>query len=529
MQFDIIIIGGGINGLVAATYLAKHGLKTLVLECRDQLGGISATEQIAPGFRCSSIAHVTGPLLPEVINDLQLGRFGLELINPPVRVTALDREHGPLSIYEGTQLTIKEIERRSLKDAQSYPDFESSFARIGKVLAPLLRMTPPSIDNLKASEMWDLGKLGLAFRGLGNKDAYRLLRWGPMAVADLVAEWFETETLRALIAARGIFASFAGPWSAGTSTGLLLQAAMDGNAIAPAAFVKGGMGGVAEALGNAARAAGVEIRTNADVERIQVQDNKASAVLLKQGEEIQSRAVVSSADPRTTFLSLVDPLDLDPNYLSKIRNYRSLGSAAKVNVALASLPEFDGIADDEARTRLSGRIHIGPEIDYLERAFDAAKYGHYSPQPFMEITIPSLTDASLAPTGAHVMSIHVQFAPYKLKIGDWNSRREEFGDHVFTVLEDHGIRFGDGVVGRKVIAPTDLEDTYRLGGGHITHGELSLDQFFAFRPLIGSAQYRTPIKGLYLCGAGTHPGGGVTGGPGMNAAREIVKDWKRNR
>lgn len=527
MQHDIIIIGGGINGLVASTYLAKAGLKTIVLECRDHLGGISVTEEIVPGFRCSSISHSAGPLFPEVINDLQLTRHGLELINPPVHFTALDRESGPLSIYEDPQLTVKEIERRSVKDAQGYADFESSFARIGKVLAPLLRMTPPSIDNLKASEMWDLGKLGLAFRGLGNKDAYRLLRWGPMAVADLVAEWFETETLRALIAARGIFASFAGPWSAGTSTGLLWQAAMSGSAIPRASFVKGGMGGLADALGNAARAAGVEIRSSAEVVKIQVAENTASSVVLQQGESIQGRAVVSSADPRTTFLSLIDPVDLDPNFISKIRNYRSLGSAAKVNVALASLPKFEVIADSEVRTRLSGRIHIGPEIDYLERAFDAAKYGDCSPQPFMEITIPSLTDDSLAPKGAHVMSIHVQFAPNKLKNGDWNSRREEFGDHVFSVLEGHGIRFGDGVVGRRVIAPTELEETYRLGGGHITHGEQSLDQFFAFRPLIGWAQYRTPIKGLYLCGAGTHPGGGVTGGPGMNAAREIVKDLKR--
>jgi phytoene dehydrogenase-like protein len=374
--------------------------------------------------------------------------------------------------------------------------------------------------------MWDLGKIGLAFRGLGKKDAYRLLRWGPMAVADLVAEWFETELLRAVIASRGIIGAFAGPWSAGTSTGLLWQAAMNGHATAPAAFVKGGMGGLSDALANAALAAGAEIKTSAEVQNIRVRDSRASAVVLTNGEEIETRVVVSSVDPRTTFLKLVDPLDLNPNFISKIRNYRSLGTAAKVNLALASLPRFEGIGDDEAMTRLSGRIHLGPEIDYLERAFDAAKYGDYSPQPFMEITIPSLTDPSLAPKGAHVMSIHVQFAPNSLKKGDWNSRREEFGDHVIEVLSQH-INFGDSVVGRQVITPLDLENTYRLGGGHIMHGEQSLDQFFAFRPLIGWAQYRTPIKALYLCGAGTHPGGGVTGGPGANAAREIIRDFKR--
>jgi phytoene dehydrogenase-like protein len=286
-----------------------------------------------------------------------------------------------------------------------------------------------------------------------------------------------------------------------------------------------------EALASAARKAGVEIRTGAQVEKIETTDERAAKVLLGTGEEISARAIVSNADPRTTFLNLIDPVYLDPTFLMKIRNYRANGVSAKINLALSGLPSFTGVdaGGDGAHARLSGRIHIGPDIDYLERAFDAAKYGDYSPQPYMDITIPSLLDPTLAPAGAHVMSVYVQYAPYKLKNGDWNSRREEFADNVIAGLGSYAPNLQQLIIARQVITPVDLEETYGLSGGHIHHGEQSLDQSFAFRPVIGWAQYRTPIKGLYLCGAGTHPGGGVTGGPGANAAREIIKDFKTSR
>jgi phytoene dehydrogenase-like protein len=352
-----------------------------------------------------------------------------------------------------------------------------------------------------------------------------------MAVADLVGEWFETELLRATVAARGIYGAFAGPWSAGTSAALLLQAAFDGHAVAPASFVKGGMGALTQALAKAAQASGAEIRTGADVTGVRVKDGKATAVVLAGGEEIAARAVVSNADPKHTFLRLVDPADLDPDFLTKIRNYRSLGASAKVNLALAGLPAFLATkqSDSNGATELSGRIHIGPDIEYLERAFDAAKYGDYSPRPYMDVTIPSLADPSLAPKGAHVMSVYVQYAPYRLQDGDWTSRRDEFGDAVIEALSAYAPHLGGSIVSRQVITPLDLEQTYGLSGGHILHGEPSLDQLFAFRPLIGWAQYRSPLRGLYLCGAGTHPGGGVTGVPGANASREILKDLKGRR
>jgi len=497
VKYDVVIIGGGHNGLVAACYLAKGGLKTLVLERRDVVGG------------GAELDHATGPFSPQIITDLNLR---VELITPKVRVLALSDDGRSLCIYnDDVGATVKEIEKFSAKDAKSYPEFVESFARIGRVLAPLLSMTPPSIDQPSKADVWQLGKVGLSFRKLGKKDEYRLLRWGPMAVADLVAEWFETELLRATVAARGIHGAFAGPWSAGTSLGLLWQAAMDGSAIGSSTFVKGGMSALAQALGDAAKSAGAEIRTVAEVARIE--DGK---VVLRGGEEIEARAVVSNADPRTTFLKLVDPVELDPNFLLKMRNYRAPGAVAKINLILSGSLSFKGV-DDEAK--LSGRIHIGPEIDYLERAFDASKYGEFSREPYLDIAIPS----------PDVMSIHAQFAPYKLKEGDWNTRREELADVVVDRISQYAPNLKDLIVARHVITPLDLEQTYGLSGGHIHHGEQTIDQFFTFRPLIGWAQYRTPLKRLYLCGAGTHPGGGLTGLPGANAAREIARDFKAGK
>ena len=497
MNFDVIIIGVGHNGLVTAGYLAQSGLKTLVLERREVVGG--GTE----------LDHATGPFAPQIAADLNLK---IEFITPKVRVLALADDGRSLCIYNNdVDSTVKEIEKFSAKDAKIYPEFVESFSRIGNVLAPLLSMTPPSIDHPAKGDVWQLGKVGLAFRKLGKKDEYRLLRWGPMAVADLVGEWFETELLRATVAARGIQGAFAGPWSAGTSLGLLWQAALDGSAIGPSTSVKGGMSALAKALGDAASSAGAEIRTAAEVARIE--DGK---VILENGETIEARAVVSNADPRTTFLKLIDPVELDPNFLSKLRNYRAPGTVAKINLKLSRLPEFRGVDD---AVKLSGRIHIGPEIDYLERAFDASKYGEFSREPYLDITIPS----------PDKMSIHVQFAPYKLKQGDWTGRREEFANNVIAQLEEYAPGISGLIVASEVITPRDLEETYGLSGGHIHHGEQSLDQFFTFRPLISWAQYRTPLKRLYLCGAGTHPGGGITGLPGANAAREIARDIKAGK
>ena len=413
--YDIIIIGAGHNGLVAAYYLAKAGLKTLVLERRELIGGGSVTEEFHPGFRCSTLAGSPGPLLPQIIKDFQLERRGVEFVTPTARVWAPNTNGDSICIYEDAKRTAEELTKTSRTDAERYPEFISTFARIGGAMAPILTMTPPDIEDLSASEVWQLGKLGWAIRGLGKKDEYRLLRYGPMAVADLAAEWFETESLRALVAARGISGAFAGPWSAGTSAAVLLQAANGGNPFAPATLVKGGMGALANALAQAATEAGAEIRTGAEVVQIQVKDGKAVGVVIGNGEEVPSWTTGSAHDPGITLLELIDPGELEPSYRNHMQNYRAHGTVAKVQLALSALPEFNGLTESGASERLSGRIHIGPEIDYLERAFDAAKYGDISPQPYLDIRIPSLNDPTLAPNGAHVMSIHAQFAPYKLK------------------------------------------------------------------------------------------------------------------
>lgn len=526
---DIVIIGGGHNGLVAACYLAKAGLKVVVLERQKSVGGGAVTEELEPGFRIPSLDHSTGPFSKQIISDLDLGRFGLELITPEVQMVGLTVQGESLTIFSDVERTAKEIDKFSSRDANNYAEFADTFARIGAVLAPLLSITAPSIDQPSAGEVWQLGKFGLAFRGLGKKDEYRLLRWGPMAVADLVAEWFETELLRAMIAARGISGGFAGPWSAGTSLGLLWQAALGGSPIGPAEFVKGGIGGLTQSLTKAAESLGVEVRTLSQVSRIDFGSAGRVRVILKDNEALEARAAVSNADPKTTFLRLVDPVDLDPNFLSKVRNYRAVGTVAKLNLALSGLPAFKTITAGDGPSRLAGRLHIGPEIDYLERAFDAVKYGEFSPHPFLDITIPSVGDSTLAPSGKHVMSILVQFAPYKLKTGDWSTRERDLADSVIDTLSEYAPGIRDLITSLQVITPFDLESNYGLSGGHIHHGEQALDQFFTFRPLIGFAQYRTPISRLYLCGAGTHPGGGITGHCGANAAREIIRDVKTGK
>lgn len=526
---DIIIIGGGHNGLVTAAYLAKAGIKPLVLESRLALGGAARTEELAPGFRCPTLAHAGGPFEPKIVADLGLNKHGLEWITPAVRAFAPDANGGGFCLYDDVERTATELAKLSAKDAAGYREFRRAFERIGKVLGPILRTTPPSIDRPTAGDAIAFLKVGKNFRGLGKRDAYRLLRWGPMAVADLVSEFFKSDLLRATLAARGIYGSFAGPWSAGTALPLLLQAALDGQALAPAQTVRGGLGALSDAIASAAKSFGAEVRTGAPVASILVRDNRAVGVVLESGEEIAAKAVVSNADPKRTFLDLVDPGDLDPDFAGKISNYRMAGVTAKVNYALSGLPAFHAPAhaSTNGSGHLAGRIHIGTGIDYLEKAFDASKYGDFSPEPYLDCTIPTVSDPSLAPAGSHVMSVTMQFAPYKLKAGDWSKHADALGDVVTNLLGEYAPNFKDLVVARQVLTPADLESSYGLTGGHVLHGETTIDQFFAFRPLLGWAQYRTPIEALYLCGAGTHPGGGVTGLPALNASREILKDRKR--
>jgi len=524
---DVVIIGGGHNGLVTAFYLAKAGFKPLVLERRAQPGGAAITEEFHPGFRCSTLAHSAGPLRPDIVRDMQLAKHGLNMITPEVEVTALTPDGRSLVLYSDAEKCAHEIADFSQKDATKYPQFQASLARMGRVIGKALALAPPNIDNPSSGDLWGMLNTGRAVRKLGRRDMYRLLRWGPMAVADLVAEYFETELLRATIAARGIFGTFLGPWSAGSSLVLLMRAAADEHPAGTSWFATGGMGAVTQAMAAAAQQAGAEIRSGAEVIEVRVKDGIAGGVVLSTGEEITARAVISNADPKRTLLKLVDPAQLSPDFVMKLQHYRMPGTVAKVNLALSGLPKFTALEGDNHNRSLSGRIHIGPEIDYLERAFDESKYGNFSKQPYLEVAIPSLTDPALAPEGKHVMSIYMQYAPFKLKGSDWEKQRVPLGDTVVKTLSQYAPNLPELILTHQIITPQDLEETYGLTGGHIFHGELALDQFFTMRPLLDWARYRTPVQNLYLCGSGTHPGAGLTGGSGANAAREILKDLKK--
>ncbi len=523
---DVVIVGGGHNGLIAAFYLAKAGFRSLILERRPQVGGCAITNEFHPGFCCSTLAHAAGPVRAEIVSDMKLESHGLKTYTPEVRALSLSVAGQHLALYSDTGRTQQEIAKYSTKEAANYAEFQKALANIVEVFDQLLKMTPPDIDDPASSNVWDLLKTGRKIRGLGDKDLYRLLRWAPMAVADLVAEWFENELLRGTIAAQGIFGTFLGPWSAGSSAALLLRAARDGNPAGGAAYVMGGTGALTTAMAIAVQAAGVEIRTSTEVAQIKVKDGKAAGVVLNNGDEIEARAVVSDADPKRTLLGMVDPQNLAPSFLQRLQQYRMHGTVAKVNLALSGLPSFKGVVGNAA-SLLGGRIQVSPEIDYLERAFDASKYGEFSQHPYLEATIPTLHDPSLAPVGKHVMSIYMQYAPYKLRNAAWDSQRDALGDVVVNTLAEYSRELPGKIEAREIITPKDLEQTYGLTGGHIFHGELALDQLFTMRPLLDWAQYRTPVKGLYLCGSGTHPGNGLTGGSGTNAAREIAKDLRK--
>lgn len=528
---DVVLIGAGHNALIAAFYLAKAGLKPLVLEQRGVPGGAAATAEFHPGFRCSVLAHTAGPLLPQIAADLQLARHGLEMMEPGVRLAAVAPDGRAFALYSDVPRSAESLRRLSAADAEGYARLAATLERAAPVIADLLSLTPPAIDAPVQGlpDLWKLLQTGRTFRKLGRKEMFQLLRWPPMAIADFVSEFFETELARAAIAARGIFGCAAGPWSAGTTATFLLRAAADPHPAGPSAMPRGGMGALGTALAAAARQAGAEIRTGATVAQILVRDGAATGVALASGEEVAAKAVVSGADPKRTFLRLVDAVHLEPFFLTQIRNYRSMGCLAKVNLALDTLPEFPALAalDGEPSKFLIGRLHIGHELDYLERAFDASKYGEISPEPVLEVCVPSLLDPGLAPAGKHVMSIYAQFAPYQLTRGDWPSRREELGDIVVKTLVAHAPRLESAIVGRQVLTPLDLEREFGLTGGHPFHGELALDQLFTMRPVLDAARYRAPLRGLYLCGSSAHPGTGLTGASGANAAREILRDLKK--
>jgi phytoene dehydrogenase-like protein len=523
----VVLIGGGHNALITAFYLATGGFKPLVLERREMVGGGAITEEFHPGFRASTLAHTLGPLRADIARDLQLDNFDCEILYPDPRVFAPTPDGQALLFYNDVAKTAAEIARISAKDSAKYAQFATSLEKTAGFFAHLSSITPPAIDKPTPEDLWSLLKTGRTVRSLGKTGIFDLLRWGPMAVADFVAEFFETELLRAVIATRGIFGAAFGPWSAGSTALLLLRAAADAHPVGSAAFPRGGLGSFTRALAESAKQAGAEIRTDAEVHHILVKDGAVTGVVLADGEEIAVEAIASGVDPKRTFFHLIDPSHLDTTFANRMKNFRANGTVAKVNLALGSLPIFTALdATAGFLKALSGRIHIGPEIDYLERAFDASKYGEFSKTPWLDVAIPTILDPSLAPDGKHVLSACVQFAPFKLKQGNWDTRRKELGDTVIKTLASYAPDLPGLIEAIQVITPKDLETSYGFTGGHIFHGELALDQLFTMRPVLDWARYKTPIRGLFLCGSGTHPGNGLTGASGANAAREIIRDLR---
>lgn len=530
-SYDAIVIGGGHNGLVTAAYLGRAGLRTVVLERRATVGGAATTTELAPGARVPTLAHTVGRLRPSVVRELGLKRHGLSLVGPDVREFAPGPDGRAVVLWSDLARTAAGLRSRSIADADRYIEFDRLVRTLGGFLGELAARTPPDIESPRLADAIAGLQLGRVFRGLGRRDGRTITRVLPMAVADFVAEWFETDALQAAIAWRGVQYTSMGPWSAGTTAVLLADSAgNDGGAAGQTVFARGGPGALIAAIQSAARAAGVEIRTGADVASIASRDGRATGVVLATGEEFSAAAVVAGVDPKQVLTRLADPVAIGPSLLWRAGNIRTPGNTAKVNLVLAGLPRFTAAAGEDRLVR--GRIVIAPGIDPLERAHDAAKFGRASDPPVMEATIPSLADPSLvegAAPGTQVMSVIVQFAPYDLREDTWDERREAFGDLVVQTLDGYAPGLADMVTARQVLTPLDLERDYGMSGGHSMHAEHGLDQFFLWRPLLGHARYRLGLDGLYLAGAGSHPGGGVTGQNGQNAAREILADWKKRR
>ncbi len=521
-SYDVIVIGGGHNGLVNAAYLARAGKRVLVLERRHVLGGAAVTEEIIPGFKFSVFSYVVSLLRPEIIRDLDLPRHGLEIL-------PLDGTFTPMA--DGQYLwrvndhakTRRELERHSKIDAEAYDEFGKAMVQMCRFVKPILGMIPPDPTSLDPRDLKKLAFLGRRFQSLPADDKYNLIQLMTMSAADFLDQWFETDVLKATMSASGIIGTFLGIRSPGTAYVLLhhYMGEIDG-VFRSWGFSRGGTGAISNAIADAAREAGAQIRMNAAVGRIILKNGVAQGVALENGDEVYADIVSSSVDPRLTFLKFIGAGELPSDFIEEVERYKFRGSSGKVNLALDALPEFSCLPGSGRHLR--GAISISPSMDYMERAYDQAKYGEFSRRPYVDIVIPTLTDPSLAPPGKHIMSCFVQYAPYKLSSGKWDEQREAFGNAVVDTISEHAPNLKKIIIGRQVMTPLDIERTTGLSEGNIFQGELSLEQLFFLRPVAGWARYRTPVKRLYMCGSATHPGGGIMGAPGRLAALEILQD-----
>jgi phytoene dehydrogenase-like protein len=522
-KYDVIIAGGGHNGLVCAAYLARAGRKVLVLEKRELVGGCAVTEEIWPGYRVSTAAYLTSLLQERIIRELELERFGYRVDAKDPAFFSPFPDGRYLFMWQDRAKTLLEIAKFSKHDAEVFSAYEDHLERLAEVVESLLLTTPPEFPPRGLGDFVDYLKLAGKFRRLRPKEIVSLVKIFTQSAADFLDEWFESDEIKVTLATDGVIGANGGPRSPGTAY-ILLHHVMGsvGGKRGLWGFVRGGMGAVSNAIAESAASKGAEIRTNAAVKKVRVENNRVQGVVLETGARIDADIVASNFTPRATFLDLVEPRDLPDDFLKAIRKYRTEGTSCKINVALSGLPDFAALPG-APRPQHRATMHICPSMEYVERAWDDAKYGHPSQSPLLELTIPTMYDATLAPPGRHILGIFLQYAPYTLRDANWDELREPFAFRVFDLIEEYAPGFRSLIIDKEVLTPLDLERRFGLAGGNIFHGEMSLDQMFVMRPVAGCARYRTPIHGLYLCGSGTHPGGGVMGAPGYNAAHAILR------
>jgi phytoene dehydrogenase-like protein len=534
-RYDAVIIGGGHNGLVSAAYLARAGLRTLVLERRHVLGGAAVTEEVFPGFRFSVFSYVVSLLRPEIIRELELPRHGLDILPLDGTFTPLRPGDGPkggggdyLWRVNDHGRTVRELRRWSASDAEAYEEYGQLMVDMARFIKPILSIVPPDLTSLDPRPLLPLGGLARAFQQLPERQQAVFVQLMTMSAADFLDQWFETDPLKATMSASGIIGTYLGVRSPGTAYVLLhhYMGEIDG-AFRAWGIPKGGTGGISNAIGDAARALGADIRTGAAVARIRVRGDRTVGVALEDGEEIDAGVVLSSLDTRRTFLDLLEPGSLDPTFVDEVRRFKFRGSSGKVNLAVDRLPDFGCLPGEGEHLR--GAISFSPSVDEMERAYDDAKYGRFSARPYIDMIIPTLVDPSMAPPGKHVISCFVQYAPYKLapELGSWDDQREAFGDAVVDRIAEFAPNIRDVILHRQVMTPLDIERTTGLSEGNIFQGELSLEQLFFNRPVPGHARFRTPIRDLWLCGSSTHPGGGIMGANGRIAALEVLRAHRR--
>jgi phytoene dehydrogenase-like protein len=526
-RYDAIVIGAGHNGLVAACYLARAGMRVLILERRNVVGGACVTEETFPGFKVSTAAYVNSLFHEAIVRDLKLASYGYEVLaRDPSSFTPFP-DGRSLMMGADADLTRREIAKFSVRDAERYPYYEAMLERVAAVVEPTLTMTPPDPLRPRPGDLRTMLSLGRAFRRLGDGagEAVEILTGAARPILD---RWFESEELKGTLATDAVIGAMASPSMPGTAYVLFHHVMGEGGGGKRGVwgYVRGGMGGLTQALAASARDLGADIRCDAEVARILVQEGRAAGVALASGDEYYAPVVASNVDAHVTFLRLLDRSALPEAFVADVERINYASASLKINVALAELPSFQALPGTTPGPQHRGTIHICPDQDYIERAFDDAKYGRPSSEPVLECTIPSVVDSTVAPPGRHLMSIFVQYAPYELHDGSWDDQRDAFADRCFDLLDEYAPNFKRSVLARQVLTPLDLERVFNLTGGNIFQGAMTLGQLFAFRPVPRYARYRTPLRGLYLCGAAAHPGGGVMGTPGFNAAREIL-GWRR--